>query len=45
MSLKFAFASVALLASLALAPSQAATLRWGAQNDILTLAQVCQISA
>ena len=37
MSLKFAFASIALLTSLALAPSQAATLRWGAQNDILTL--------
>ena len=37
MTLKAAFTAAALLAGLALAPAQAATLRWAAQNDILTL--------
>ena len=37
MKLHTALGSLALLASLALAPAQATTLRWAAQNDILTL--------
>lgn len=37
MNLKLALSGAALLASLAFAPVQAATLRWAAQNDILTL--------
>ena len=37
MILKAAFTAAALLAGLALAPAQAVTLRWAAQNDILTL--------
>ena len=37
MKLHTALSSLALLAGLALAPAQANTLRWAAQNDILTL--------
>ena len=37
MKLHTTLGSLALLAGLALAPAQAATLRWAAQNDILTL--------
>ena len=37
MKLHTALGSLALLAGLALAPAQANTLRWAAQNDILTL--------
>ena len=37
MILKAALTAAALLASLAMAPAQAVTLRWAAQNDILTL--------
>jgi peptide/nickel transport system substrate-binding protein len=37
MNLKLALSGAALLASLVFAPVQAATLRWAAQNDILTL--------
>ena len=37
MKLHTALGSLALLAGLALAPAQATTLRWAAQNDILTL--------
>ena len=38
MKLHTALGSLALLAGLALAPAQANTLRWAAQNDLLTLA-------
>ena len=37
MNLKLALSGAALMAGLALAPVQATTLRWAAQNDILTL--------
>lgn len=37
MNLKVMLAAAALLGGVALAPVQAATLRWAAQNDILTL--------
>ena len=37
MNLKLALTGAALLASLVFAPVQATTLRWAAQNDILTL--------
>jgi peptide/nickel transport system substrate-binding protein len=37
MNLKLALSGAALLASLVLAPVHATTLRWAAQNDILTL--------
>ena len=37
MNLKHALSGAALLASLVFAPVQATTLRWAAQNDILTL--------
>ena len=37
MKLKLALSGAALLAGLVFAPAQAATLRWAAQNDILTL--------
>ena len=37
MKLKHALSGLALLATLVLPPAQATTLRWAAQNDILTL--------
>ena len=37
MKLKCLLASTAIAAALAVAPASATTLRWAAQNDILTL--------